>query len=105
MIRDFHGITRARLKDEIDALKGKVDSKVWDAIDAVRSIGNIGAHMEADINVIVDVDPDEAELLIGLIEQLMEDWYIYRHERDEHMDKVIAAAAAKKAAKTPQQTP
>jgi hypothetical protein len=26
-------------------------------IDHVRQIGNIGAHMEANINVIVDVDP------------------------------------------------
>ena len=34
---------------------------------AVRKVGNIGAHMEKDINVIVDVDPDEAQHLIGLI--------------------------------------
>ena len=32
---------------------------MWQAIDAVRSIGNIGAHMEKDINLIVDVDPEE----------------------------------------------
>jgi hypothetical protein len=41
-----------------------------EAIDIVRNIGNIGAHMEADINVIVDVDPDEAQTLIELIETL-----------------------------------
>src|ERR1019366_3058534 len=63
MIRDFWGIRKDRLIDEIVALKGQVDPLTWDAIDAVRSVGNIGAHMEKDINVIVDVDPDEAAKL------------------------------------------
>jgi Domain of unknown function (DUF4145) len=96
IIRDFWGIAKARLKDEVDALQGKVDAPTWQAIDAVRSIGNIGAHMERDINLIVEVEPDEAAMLIGLLEVLMEEWYIRKHERDEHMQKIIAAAAAKK---------
>ena len=73
MIRDFWGISKRRLKDEVDALEEKVDPQTWDAIDSVRKIGNVGAHMEADINVIVDVDPDEATLLISLIETLLAD--------------------------------
>src|SRR3990167_347991 len=52
MIRDFWEIKKARLKDEIDALEEKVDSDVWASIDAVRSVGNIGAHIEKDIDVI-----------------------------------------------------
>lgn len=52
-IRDFWGITRDRLIDEINELKGRVDQATWEAIDAVRSIGNIGAHMEKDIDLIV----------------------------------------------------
>jgi len=95
MIRDFWGISKRRLKDEIDALEEKVDPQTWDAIDSVRSIGNIGAHMEADINVIVDVDPDEATLLIGLIETLLADWYIARHNREERMSKIKAVAEQK----------
>ena len=67
MIRDFWEIKKARLKDEIDALEDKVDADTWTSIDAVRSVGNIGAHMEKDINVIVDVEPGESQLLIGLI--------------------------------------
>lgn len=55
--------------------------------------------MEKDINLIVDVDPEEADLLLRLIEVLMEEWYIRRYEREEHMQKVIAAAQAKAAAK------
>jgi len=99
MIRNFWGISKTRLIDEINELQGKVDGTTWKAIDAVRSIGNIGAHMEKDINVIVDVDPEEANLLLGLIEVLLEEWYIRRHDREEHMQKVIAAAQSKSAGK------
>lgn len=95
IIRDFWGISKPRLVDEIDALAETIDPVTWGAIDAVRKIGNIGAHMEKDINIVVDVEPDEAELLIGLIEVLMEEWYVHRYEREQHMQKVIAAAQSK----------
>ncbi len=78
MIRDFWGITRSRLVDEIDELQSRVDATCWDAIDSVRQVGNIGAHMEKDVNLIIDVDSEEAGLLIWLIETLFEEWYITR---------------------------
>jgi hypothetical protein len=99
MIRNFWGVSKSRLIDEIEAIKGKIDTTTWEAIDAVRSIGNIGAHMEKDINLIVDVEPEESALLIGLVEFLLEDWYIARREREEHKKKVIALGVAKAAAK------
>src|SRR5262249_23110992 len=80
MIRDFWGIKDKTLLVEINALQGKIDPTTWAAVDAVRSVGNIGAHMEKDINLIVDVEPEEAQLLIGLIEFLLKDWYVGRHE-------------------------
>jgi hypothetical protein len=96
MIRDFWGIKKARLIDEISALEEKLDTETWEAIDAVRKIGNIGAHMEKDINLIIDVDSDEARLLIELIETLFEEWYVARHERQQRMSKIKAAADGKK---------
>lgn len=96
IIRDFKGIVKKRLVDEIDALKDQVDPDTWAAIDAVRQIGNIGAHMEKDINEIIDVEPDEAQLLIELIETLIKDWYIARFKRQEHLAKIVAAAKSKK---------
>jgi hypothetical protein len=99
IIRDYWGISKGRLIDEIDALKDKVDPMTWEAIDAVRKIGNIGAHMEKDINLIVDVDPHEAGLLIGLIENLINDWYIVREERKKRMKDIVAVAEAKSADK------
>lgn len=83
MIRDFWRVKKNRLIDEIDAIKDKVEPLTWEAIDSVRKVGNIGAHMEKDINLIIEVDPNEADLLISLIETLIKDWYITRHERQE----------------------
>jgi len=103
MIRDFHGISKARLVDEIDAIKNNVDPLTWSAIDAVRNIGNIGAHMERDINVIVDVDPEEARLLLGLIETLVDDWYIARHEREKRLSRLASVAEDKSAARKQQE--
>ena len=96
IIRDFWGIIKDTLFSEINELKAKVDSSTWGAIDAVRSIGNIGAHMEQDINLIVEVEPHEAQLLIGLIEILIKDWYVARHDREEHLNSIIAMATKKK---------
>jgi hypothetical protein len=51
--------------------------------------------MEKDIDVLIEVDPDEADLLLRLIEGLLEEWYIRRYERQDRMNKIIAAAAIK----------
>lgn len=96
IIRDFWKVSPGRLVDEIDQIKEKTDSVTWKAIDAVRKIGNIGAHMEKDINVIVDVDPNEAELLISLVETLLTEWYVGTYEREQRMRAVVDAAASKK---------
>ena len=97
MIRDFWDIRKNRLKDEVDALQGKVTARDWEAIDGLRSVGNIGAHMEADVDTIIEVEPDEAALLISLIETLLADWYVVRHEREQRMAAVAKLAEEKKA--------
>jgi hypothetical protein len=99
MIRNFWRITKGRLVDEIDELKSKVDAGTWAAIDSLRQIGNIGAHMEKDVNLIIDVDPDEAKLLLSLIETLFEEWYVAKHDRDEKMKAIAKLATAKKTVK------
>lgn len=105
MIRDFCKISKSRLIDEIKALKAAVDDgnapqgvhpDTVDAIDAIRELGNIGAHMERDIDVIVEVDEDEAQILLQLIETLIQEWYVARHDRDERLKKVREIANSKK---------
>lgn len=113
MIRDFCGISEKTLFAEINTLKKQVEDGVaaqgitedtLAAIDAVRSIGNIGAHMEADINLIIDIDPGEAQALIELIELLFADWYVAREARRQRLAKVQAIAAEKRALLEPPAT-
>ncbi|MBI2584304.1 MAG: DUF4145 domain-containing protein [Rhodospirillales bacterium] len=108
MIRDFCGITKATLAQEIDALDEMVQQghapagvapDTIDAIDHVRSIGNIGAHMEKDINLILDVEPDEAQALIDLIELLFEEWYVARKVREQRLERLGVVIENKKAKK------
>ena len=82
MIRDFWDIKENNLSAAITALENKIPAMQWHVLDGVRRIGNIGAHMEKDINVIIDIDPEEAEKLIKLIELLLDQWYINRHEQE-----------------------
>ncbi len=105
ILRDFWQVKPGRLVDEIDQIKDKTDPLTWEAIDAVRKVGNIGAHMEKDIDLIVDVDPDEAELLIGLIETLIRDWYVTREDRRARLTKIKQVADIKDQAKKASQNP
>lgn len=106
IIRDFCGIKKGRLVDEINELRKLIDENkapqgvtqdTVEAIDHVRQIGNIGAHMEKDINVIIDVDPDEAQRLIELAEILFDEWYIARQRRTDKLEKIGVLSAEKKA--------
>ncbi len=96
IIRDFWQVKPGRLFDEIEQIKDKVDIDTWKAIDGVRSVGNIGAHMEEDINVIVDVEPNEAQLLVELIEILLKDWYVAREQKKLHLEAIVKLSAKKK---------
>jgi len=95
IIRNFWEVKPARLVDEIESIKDKVDPLTWDAIDTIRKVGNIGAHMEKDIDLIIDVDPNEAELLINLIETLLNDWYISREERKNRLNSIVEMGVKK----------
>ncbi len=112
MIRDFCGISQPTLFKEIVALKDLADNHnapkgvsidSIEAIDHIRQIGNIGAHMERDISVIVDVDPEEAQVLIELLETLFEERYVERHKREERFARVKKIAGEKAALKKTQQ--
>jgi len=105
MIRDFCGIVKGTLAAEILALRELVETggsppgvsmESVEAIDHVRGIGNIGAHMEKDINLIIPVEPDEAQVLIDLIESLFDDWYVEREKRAQRFGNVKALAESKK---------
>ncbi len=86
IVRDFWEIPsnkRGNLGAEINFIQDRIDSDTLNSITGVREIGDIGAHMEKAVDTIVDVHPEEADLLIGLIETLIDDWYVTRQKRRE----------------------
>ncbi len=99
IIRDYWEIPsnkRGNLGAEISYIKEKVDPSTFDSIIAVREVGDIGAHMTKNVDTIVNVEPEEAALLIELIETLIDDWYVARHKRDERNKKLRETADDKK---------
>ncbi len=111
MIRDFCGIHERTLYKEIETLETKlkadelpkgVEPETVAAMRALKDLGNIGAHMTEVDGVVVDVDPGEAEVLLGLIEMLFADWYVAQAKRLERLAQIEAIAAAKEPKAQPQ---
>ena len=97
MIHDFWDIHEKNLNAEITELQNKVSSSMWKALDGIRKIGNIGAHMESDVNLIVDIDISEAKKLQKLIELLFDKWYIARHDEEELYNEISDISDKKQA--------
>lgn len=97
MIRDFWNIkNKKNLYEEIVAIENKVSPDVARVLKGTKDLGNIGAHMEKDINLIVNIDSGESEKLIKLIEYLMKEWYINRHESEKLFNEIVGIDQSKK---------
>lgn len=97
MIRDFWGISKPTLAGELRAIEAQCEPALYKALMSLKGIGNIGAHPERDINLIVDVEPDEVNELLELLRLLDAEWYVARAKRAERLSS-IASIGAKKAA-------
>lgn len=96
MVRDYFQVFGLRtLHSELVAVEDKCDPALYAAMMAVKSIGNIGAHPEQDISLIVGVEPGEPETLLDLIHLLDREWYVARAERKSRIAKVQALSASK----------
>ena len=100
IIRDFWNIKGKSLYEEITQLKDKIPPDLWRVMDSIRKIGNIGAHMEKDVGLIVDIEPDEAKKLLQVIEFMIKDCYINRHEREKLFTDVVGIDQQKQEIKT-----
>lgn len=85
MIRDFWGIKKNFLSEEVNALQEKVDPETWQAIDSVRQMGQVARHLEKGVNLIQEGDANEADMLLRLIDYLIDDWYVAREKRMERL--------------------
>jgi len=105
MLRDFWRVQPGRLGDEFRQVKGAADPLTWEAIESVRRSGMLGARMDSEGAEIHDTEPGEAKMLIGLIETLIEDWYVGREERRKRLEGIrqITSESAAEKEKTSQE--
>ncbi|MDK4353513.1 DUF4145 domain-containing protein [Enterococcus thailandicus] len=97
MIRDFWDVQgKKNLYEEITAIQDQVTAEVSQVLKGLKDLGNIGAHMEKNIDLIIDIDPGEAEKLLKLIEYLIKEWYINRYESNKLFADIIGIDAEKK---------
>ena len=94
ILRDFWSVQPGSLNDEFRQIKGTADPLTWDAIESVRGAGLIGGRMESEGAEISDADPGEPKLLIGLIETLIQDWYVGREARRKRLAEIREIAGA-----------
>lgn len=99
MIRDFWKVNETTLYKEISILESKVDKAQWDVLNALRQLGNIGAHPEADVNSIINIEPEEATKLLKVIELLIKQWYIKRHDEQQLLSDVLLINTSKQTEK------
>lgn len=99
MIRDFWQVAKPTLHEELAAIKHLCDSDLFEAMMSLKSIGNIGAHPEKDINLIVDIDEGEPDALLELLRILDKEWYVARFDRQARLSAVKQLGATKAAAK------
>ena len=88
MLRDFWQVQPGSLSDKLRQIKGTTDSLTWEAIESIRRSGMIGARMENEGAETLDTEPGEAKLLLGLIETLIEDWYVTREDRKRRLQEI-----------------
>lgn len=100
MVRDFFNVRKPTLHEELQAIKDRCDHELFDAMMGVKSVGNIGAHPEKDINLIVDIEPGEAQALLDLLHVLDQEWYVARAQRAERIAKVRQLGVDKREART-----
>lgn len=96
MIRDFWGVSKPRLHDELVSIKDRCDADLYEALMAVKSVGNIGAHPERDVSAIVDIEEGEAQQLLDVLHLLDREWYIARAERQKRIASMTKLAQDKK---------
>jgi predicted RNA-binding Zn-ribbon protein involved in translation (DUF1610 family) len=89
IIRDYWEISKGTLYEEVRALRDLIDAELWQAIDSISQLGNIGEHMKQDVNLLVDVDQLEAHRLIKLVELLLKEWYIARYNRESLFEEIV----------------
>jgi hypothetical protein len=99
MVRDYWVISKRTLAEELKEIEQRCDADLYGALMSLKGIGNIGAHPERDINLIIDVEPGEVDELLELLRILDAEWYVSREARKERLAGVVKLGNDKATAK------
>ena len=99
MVRDFWAVKKNTLHEELKKIEPSCDPDLFHALLGIKSIGNIGAHPEKDINLIIDVEGGEVDALVAVLQILDAEWYIARADRSLRLAAVHSLSAMKAVAK------
>ena len=96
IIVDFYHIQEGDLFHDLDRLRQtKNNPRVWQAIDSIRRLGNIGVHQTNNVNnVFGNVSVKGAKEIIGLIRMVIHDTYVEAH-LSRHLEKSVIRSAKK----------
>lgn len=100
LIASKWNIKKKSLNDQIDAITDKISPQLQSAIDSVRRVGNIAIHLSKTPEFITEIEPNEAELLLQIIDMCIDQWYIFEHVANQRVDEVNQLAAKKEAEHT-----
>ena len=92
-----HGFANNKLSEKIKAAKPSLPSYIVECIDASRMIGNLAAHPNVDncSGTLLDVDREEAELIIHMLEDLFDHYYIKPKKNKDVMAKFDGKVSGK----------
>src|SRR5262249_18989302 len=97
VLKDAGKTKKRDLADQIDEVMPTLPSYLAKMVDAVRVMGNFSAHPTKSTHTgeIIDVEPEEAELLLDTLELVFDFYYVQPAEAErkrEAINKKLAAA-------------
>jgi uncharacterized protein DUF4145 len=94
LLREKGGFGPSSLNDEIDSAieDGGLPSGLASDLDALRTVGNFAAHpiKSTHSGEVVEVEPGEAEWLLGLLEVLFDFYFVRPSHRDAQRESLNA---------------
>ena len=83
---------------EIKQLKGKpeVDTHLYDALHALRGLGNVGAHPEKDPDIVIDLNQEEAEQILRVLDVALKLWFVIPQQQANELKGLTELADEKK---------
>jgi hypothetical protein len=101
MIRDFFGISKRTLWEELQAIQAQLPVELFESLKAMKNVGNAGAHPiladapeAADVSSLLDVEPHEAEVMLEMVQLLAAKWYETRRKEQETLERIRKAKAS-----------